>query len=1051
MRRLALVSVLTLCAHSALWCSVALAEQYTVPLLVPAGASGGPQGVLRIINSTAKSGTVQIHAVDDAGRRTGPATFTLGASAAAEFTATDLQSGNATLGLAGGIGTGAGDSRLEIETELQILAAAYVRSADGTLSAMHDAVRAAYVEEPGRYRYEVPVFNPSTETIQASRLRLINAGDAAAAVTIGARDDSGADTGGAEVTLTLPAGGARTLTARQLEAGDTDVTGQLGSGVGKWRLTVSSDRPLEVVNIVASAAGYWNNLSTTAVPGAAPMDRAGFDARFVGERVIYDTGSGPFTLAAVVGGRFTETGKSDGFTVTRVGGYGYAGIGPEAGRLTLTYDNGEECRTNLYFASRNDGWFASHCTGSGQTAEGAWLGGRWFVEEDDGGSGETAYGVNDALPGVPASGVFFPAQLSNGTVSETTAGGTTVALDNGGYFELNDGTRYTCTAAGGCTIGNGTVTAGAVTGRAPGSGEVDRFPTFRTAAAPGNQTYTVGTAIDALTLPEATGGNGTLRYSLSPGVAGLSFNAMTRQLGGTPSTAGTYAMTYTVTDYDGDTDTLGFAITVSAATSTEGSLGVCRAGMTLSPGQSCTYPGTTDEFSVNVRGRGRFLTFLAGIRIRIYNQTINGRVYDFEASHEGDRVWRIDRIAGSTEPPGGSVPGTGGGGADTSPSFAEGSAPGNQTYTAGTAIEALTLPEAAGGNGTLTYSLSPGLPGLSFNATSRQLSGAPTTAGTYAMTYTATDEDGDADALNFAIVVVERHAVQVVRDYGDVRTVEVSPPGRVHVSVVDAEGFEPGTHGQRITDVFLDNTDCASLNQLWGQREFLVNGVTVGGANTSGILRHTLGDGSGIYFTATDASPLYESGRSNSRFFHEQGRPFHIEARVGAEWIRDHDTLVVSSLENFTGEPTGNGHELKPVYCEDFDPEDFIPLCGVLDDYIAHTGTGMEKTIFVGAIDRFGTAQAAIRADGVFAPNTIYVESPDGSTSQATPVLAAYAANLAYANPTWGASELRAELMRIASKEQVDHLAGSNAVGAVVTERRMVNLIRPAMAPACPL
>ena len=44
-------------------------------------------------------------------------------------------------------------------------------------------------------------------------------------------------------------------------------------------------------------------------------------------------------------------------------------------------------------------------------------------------------------------------------------------------------------------------------------------------------------------------------------------------------------------------------------------------------------------------------TILAGIRIRIDNQTINGRVYDLLASHQGDGVWRIDRVAGSTEVP----------------------------------------------------------------------------------------------------------------------------------------------------------------------------------------------------------------------------------------------------------------------------------------------------------------------------------------------------------------------------------------------------------------
>ena len=45
--------------------------------------------------------------------------------------------------------------------------------------------------------------------------------------------------------------------------------------------------------------------------------------------------------------------------------------------------------------------------------------------------------------------------------------------------------------------------------------------------------------------------------------------------------------------------------------------------------------------------------------------------------------------------------------ADSSPSFADGSGPGDQTYTADTAITALTLPGATGGDGTLTYTLDP--------------------------------------------------------------------------------------------------------------------------------------------------------------------------------------------------------------------------------------------------------------------------------------------------------------------------------------------------------
>ena len=541
--------------------SEALAEHYTIPLLVPATTSDAPQGVLRILNGTQESGTVELYSIDDAGTRFGPATFTLNASAAVEFAAQDLQSGNASMGLTGGIGADVGDARLVIETDLHIVPLAYVRAADGTLSAMHDTVHAATTDGSGPHIYNVPVFNPSSDAAQVSRLRLINPGDASASVTISGRDDSGGAATGGDVTLTLAAGGARTLTAQQLEAGDGTLTGQLGAGVGKWRLTVSSDQPLQVVNLIAATAGYLNNLSTTAGRGEAPTDQAALNERFVGVNVIYETGNGRFALSAIAGDRFTETGESDGVSTTFMGSYSYVGIGPDAGRLTLMYDDGDECRANFYFSSRTTGWFASHCTGS-DDLNGYWLGGNWFVED-------------------------------------------------------------------------------------PG----DTSPSFAATSGPGDQTYTVGTAIETLTLPQASGGDGALSYSLSPNVPGLSFDATPRELDGTPSTAGTYAITYTVMDEDGDTATLDFSITVSADSSETGSGGDCHVGLLVRIGESCTYPGTTDEFAVNVRGRGSFLTYLAGIRIRVNNQTINGRIYDFEASHQGDGVWRIDRVAGSTEPP----------------------------------------------------------------------------------------------------------------------------------------------------------------------------------------------------------------------------------------------------------------------------------------------------------------------------------------------------------------------------------------------------------------
>ena len=54
---------------------------------------------------------------------------------------------------------------------------------------------------------------------------------------------------------------------------------------------------------------------------------------------------------------------------------------------------------------------------------------------------------------------------------------------------------------------------------------------------------------------------------------------------------------------------------------------------------------------------------------------------------------------------------------DTAPAFADTVA--NQTYTESETISPMTLPEASGGNGTLSYSLTPTVPGLTLAARPR--------------------------------------------------------------------------------------------------------------------------------------------------------------------------------------------------------------------------------------------------------------------------------------------------------------------------------------------
>ena len=75
--------------------------------------------------------------------------------------------------------------------------------------------------------------------------------------------------------------------------------------------------------------------------------------------------------------------------------------------------------------------------------------------------GGNNFGVGDALLGVPTSGFFVPARVSGASVS-SSGGTTTLTFNNGGFIELQDGTRYTCRTAGGCAASNGVVTLGTI-------------------------------------------------------------------------------------------------------------------------------------------------------------------------------------------------------------------------------------------------------------------------------------------------------------------------------------------------------------------------------------------------------------------------------------------------------------------------------------------------------------------------------------------------------------------------------------------------------------
>ncbi len=296
---------------------------------------------------------------------------------------------------------------------------------------------------------------------------------------------------------------------------------------------------------------------------------------------------------------------------------------------------------------------------------------------------------------------------------------------------------------------------------------IDGAPSFSERAS--NQVWERGQRV-SVTLPVATGGNGRLRYALSrPWPAGVTFNDSTRVLSGTPATlqtATTY--TYTVTDSDGnrgsgDRDKQTFTIEVvepepEPDPNTPPVFGeqVPPLKWTKDKPVSVTLPGATG-------GEGALSYHLSpkppdGVTFDPASRLLSGKptatqaatTYAYTASDSDD-----DTSAGDTARQSFTItvalP-------DTAPEFTE-QAP-DRHWVTGQAIGTVTLPAATGGNGELTYALSPDPPdGVTFDSSTRTLSGRPTAAqAAVTYTYTAADadantEDGDTATQTFTITV----------------------------------------------------------------------------------------------------------------------------------------------------------------------------------------------------------------------------------------------------------------------------------------------------------
>ena len=275
---------------------------------------------------------------------------------------------------------------------------------------------------------------------------------------------------------------------------------------------------------------------------------------------------------------------------------------------------------------------------------------------------------------------------------------------------------------------------------------VDGKPSFGAQTTVPTQNYIANSQITDLTLSVATGGNGSLTYTLDPVPTGLTFDSdpTVRVLSGTPTGGATViTLIYTVTDSDpADKDSEILSVTVNivgdAKPSFDGVMFDDRNYIETWPIALVTLPEVASD------GNGDTTYTIAGLP--------EGLDFDRETRELSGtpevalaETFQVLLIASDSD----------GNNADTdrstlvfnimledevAPTL---SAVSDQNYIENSPIVNLTLPEATGGNGTVTmYSLTT-LGGLTFNSdhTVRVLSGTPRVFGDFTLVYIATDSD----------------------------------------------------------------------------------------------------------------------------------------------------------------------------------------------------------------------------------------------------------------------------------------------------------------------
>ena len=459
----------------------------------------------------------------------------------------------------------------------------------------------------------------------------------------------------------------------------------------------------------------------------------------------------------------------------------------------------------------------------------------------------------------------------------------------------------------------------------------------------GDITVEIGQRISSRVLPAATGGTAPYTYRVVETLpAGLTFNASDRVLSGTPTElVTTNSYTYEVAD-NTSSATISFGITVNGATELRVSMTRGDYSLTLNwyglanadsycikhkLAASSTFSACTTTTS---NGSENLLTHT------IDNLTLDTQYSVFIEAYDSQNS-AIDSVTLQTSTR-----------ADETPQFPSTAHITDIELRAGLQVYTVSLPEARGGNGTITYQIEPTLPaGLTLQA-NRQIVGTPTTPqSSRRYLYKAVDADGDSSsALAFNITVlgflpipgfrttagdtfitVEWNDVQNATDYtvshrerGSTTWIEenvsASSPYQISsltndqpyvIRVAALDGSVEFTHAETIATPGATST--IEVTATGGDGEILVSWTAVIGAQRYRI-QHRLASGTN-FSTGEYATSVPAGGFSVSNLELNTRYTVRVEAYGATNTLISSDTDSATTLGNTS--PTFDNTEISPI------------------------------------------------------------------------------------------------------------------------------------------